>query len=1341
MASIILASAANAIAGSFGFSAFATAAFAAGAGLVGSIIDNALFAQSTNISQEGPRLDEVRFQGSSEGTPIHRLTGRTRVAGNVIWTTKYREEIITTSSTQSGGKGGGGGVTSTSTEYKYYVSFAVGVCEGVVQRIDRIWADGSILDQASFTIRKYKGTETQNRDSKILEVEGAEFTSAYRGIAYVVFEEMLLENYGNRIPQLNVEVYRSTEDSLAEYEDKITATTVIPSAGEFVYATTEVFAHNTETQESETQNNHSLSDGTDWEISMDQLGDTCSNMQNISLVVAWHGTDLRVGDCELRPKVEAAIKTTRSTDTPIVEPTALDIFGNVPGTSITTDSFPWKVSGIERASAEVVSLDDEDRPNLGGAPSDLSVYEAIQDIDDRGWTATFYPFILMDIPSDNTLTDPYGGSNQAAFPWRGRITLEDDSDDQTAAARTQVNTFFGNAARTDFGAWDGETIPYTGPAEWSFRRMILHYAHLCSAAGGVDTFIIGSEMVSLNRIRDNNGDYPSVDQWIALAADVKAILGSGTTVTYAADWSEWTNHRPSDGSNDVFFHLDDLWADSNIDVIGIDNYMPLADWRDGDNHLDGALYRTIYDLNYLKGNIKGGEGYDWFYATAADRYNQVRTPIDDTAHGEDWVFRPKDLENWWSNAHHNRPGGVRDASPTAWVPESKPIWFTEVGCPCVDKGANQPNVFVDPKSSESFTPYFSSGTRDDFMARQFNIAQYEFWADNTNNPSSGVYAGRMLDVDRMYLWTWDARPFPEFPFQASVWSDGDNWELGHWGNGRWGLPTLRHFVEEATADFDVTIDASQLHGLITGYVVSDTLSARDIIQPLMALYSFDAFESEGVIKFKHRGADSVIELTEDDLVYDNPDDSLQGTFKLTRGQLTESPGEVRVKFITDDYNYKVSSVPARRRVNAGKNVSESSFNVVMSFTQAQSVADTLLIDAHVMRERGEFKLPPSLLALDASDVVNLTANGRSADYRLEELGYEFYRPSSAVRTEAATYSRSPGPSVRRTSGNDTIVGLSKTVFLDLPLLTGAETPYAPWIASSAAPWPGSVSVFRSSTGTTYTADLDITVPTVMGVTTLDFGPAEHGYFDNGNVLQVTLNTFGTLQSLDDLDMFTGANLGALYNPEVGEWEIVQWSQADLVSPNTYDLSRLLRGQLGTEHAISDNLVAGATFVVLEETLRQSNMPASFKDLDLFWRYGPTSDAQSSGTYITTQFTPRAIGLRPLSPCSVSATKDAASNDILLEWIRRSRIGGEVWDGGDVPLSETVEAYEIDVYDIDGTTILRTIEIAESTTTTYTSAQQTTDFGASVTTLDFEVYQISESFGRGIGRREQITFRF
>ena len=49
---------------------------------------------------------------------------------------------------------------------------------------------------------------------------------------------------------------------------------------------------------------------------------------------------------------------------------------------------------------------------------------------------------------------------------------------------------------------------------------------------------------------------------------------------------------------------------------------------------------------------------------------------------------------------------------------SKPIRLIEFGCGAVDKGANAPNLFVDPKSVESALPPFSTGARDEFGQRR-----------------------------------------------------------------------------------------------------------------------------------------------------------------------------------------------------------------------------------------------------------------------------------------------------------------------------------------------------------------------------------------------------------------------------------------------------------------------------------------------------------------------------------------------------------------------------------------------------------------------------------------------
>lgn len=156
------------------------------------IIDQMLFGPP---DQHGPRLGEQKMQISTYGTRIPTVFGTIRIAGNVIWATKYVEH-----SHKEGGKGGPSYFT-----YTYTCSFAIGLAEGELLQINRVWADGKLITP---TYTFYTGSETQEPDPVIESYEGIGNAPAYRGLSYVVFEDFELEDYGNRIPQLNFECVR-----------------------------------------------------------------------------------------------------------------------------------------------------------------------------------------------------------------------------------------------------------------------------------------------------------------------------------------------------------------------------------------------------------------------------------------------------------------------------------------------------------------------------------------------------------------------------------------------------------------------------------------------------------------------------------------------------------------------------------------------------------------------------------------------------------------------------------------------------------------------------------------------------------------------------------------------------------------------------------------------------------------------------------------------------------------------------------------------------------------------------------------------------------------------------
>lgn len=1273
-------------------------------------IDQAIFGSSGQVAPvEGPRLNDLQVMSSREGAPIPRLYGRARLSGQVIWAPDFQEEVVRVAEASSGGKATSraSAATPEQIEYRYYANFAVGLCEGEITRVGRVWADGQEIDLSLYANRVYRGTDTQQPDSLISAHEGEPYTPAFRGLAYIVFERFPLAEFGNRLPQLSFEVFRS----ISGLEDQIQAITLIPGAGETAYAPYEI-GRVAGGGFYVAENRHTGLGGTDWSVSLDDLQQTCPSLKRVSLIVSWFGTDLRAGHCRVEPRVEISDKQTTPTT--------------------------WSVSGVSRNAAQVVSQIDG-RPAYGGTPSDVSVVRAIQDLKARGLEVTLYPFILMDVTEENSLPDPYGADVQPTFPWRGRITVDpapglEGTVDQTSLAAAQVASFVGQAAVNDFAPQStDDTVTFNGGNESSFRRMILHYAHLAELAGGVDAFLIGSEMRGLTSVRQSVDQFPFVNALVSLAQDVRQVLRSSTKVSYAADWSEALSYSPSDGSGDHFFHLDPLWASNSIDAVAIDFYLPLSDWREGESHLDALASESIYDVNYLRSNLAGGEYYDWYYTDPASRNAQVRTSITD-GNGKPWVFRTKDLWSWWSNAHYNRPGGVESANSTAWLPRSKPIWLTELGCPAVDMGSNQPNVFVDPKSSESLLPHFSRGRRDDLMQRRYieavlgalDPASDDF--QSTLNPVSTVYNDRMFDVSRLFVYTWDARPYPAFPNALDVWSDGENWTLGHWLNGRLGGADLARVIADILNSQDfANFDVSQLQGVVPGFVIDRVMSARQALQPLETAYRFDVVESGGLVKFQHRfGAQPVVEIMGDDLVDNGRGGDLA---TITRGQDSELPSAVAVGFLNGEDDYQSASASSQRLLGESRRVSVANLPLVLTQEHAENMADAFLHEAWSARERLQTVLPPSATALEPGDRVRLKLQHRTFEMRLTRMTHGLASEVEGRSYGAGASAEVAAGSGSRPSGYATVARFGPTdlIVLDLPLLRGETLAEASrsHVVAIQTPWPSSVPVLSSLDGDAGQVISRLTAPGRVGVLKTASAAGVSGRLSWGSGFELELYA-GTLESVTELNFLGGANVAAVKHPS-GDWEMIQFRSAELVAPRTYRLSEVLRGQYGTEELSSFELPSETEFVLLDTAVRTLDFDLDDVGRPVTLRYGPADYPLSDPTWQSASVVPGGRALTPLKPVHARGARDHASSDLDVRWIRQTRIGGDSWEALEVPLGEDAERYRVEIRSHDN--VVRTFEVAQPEVR-YTAAEQIADFGILQPKYDVAIMQVSAVAGPG-----------
>jgi hypothetical protein len=170
---------------------------------IGQTVGGMLF--PPRLGQQGSgRLDDLKVSGSAYGTPIPIIYGQMRVPGIYTWS----PDLVEVSS--GGGKNAGKGKAPGGA--KYTASFAVAFCEGEVQGVKRIWADDKLiyedgeLVEGFGEITIYLGDETQVADPLIEADKGVGNVSAHRGICYVVFEEMPLDKFGNRRPNLSAEI-------------------------------------------------------------------------------------------------------------------------------------------------------------------------------------------------------------------------------------------------------------------------------------------------------------------------------------------------------------------------------------------------------------------------------------------------------------------------------------------------------------------------------------------------------------------------------------------------------------------------------------------------------------------------------------------------------------------------------------------------------------------------------------------------------------------------------------------------------------------------------------------------------------------------------------------------------------------------------------------------------------------------------------------------------------------------------------------------------------------------------------------------------------------------------
>lgn len=520
------------------------------------------------------------------------------------------------------------------------------------------------------------------------------------------------------------------------------------------------------------------------------------------------------------------------------------------------------------------------------------------------------------------------------------------------------------------------------------------------------------------------------------------------------------------------------------------------------------------------------------------------------------------------------------------------------------------------------------------------------------------------------------------------------------------------------------IDVSDLTSEVRGYRVSGG-ALRAALEPLQAAFPFDVRAHGYQIQFLPRGQASIVAIPWEDLgASDNetPGQLLQQSREMD----SQLPVRTTIKYLDAAREYGISEQYSERLNTAAVNRVDRELPLVLNATEAAGVAEVLNFLPWLERTDAAFVLPPPYRYLEPGDVVTVDAPNATYEFRLTEVNEmaDGRIECRAKQNRAALYdSNATGAEGVAPDGSIGVGGVSLFLPLDIPVVdetvqnavgfVGVMTGYTD-------AWPGGL-VVRSNDGGQTWLDLQAFAGKASIGIAVDSLPENDCTLIDQREITVSMIS-GTPESITQDQMLAGANYVA-YGRD-GRWEIIRFQNATLQGDGTYLISVFVRGDRGTEWATGLH-EDGDYFVLLDDS-DNAFIGSSVETIALERIYRGVTAGLSVDTADNVLFTYQGVNLECLSPVYAAGTRSAG--DLTATWTRRSRLSSSWWATGVVaPVGEESQAYEVDV--MDGADVVRTIT-ASTPTITYTSAQQTTDFGSPQSSIDLRIYQMSAVVGRG-----------
>lgn len=544
---------------------------------------------------------------------------------------------------------------------------------------------------------------------------------------------------------------------------------------------------------------------------------------------------------------------------------------------------------------------------------------------------------------------------------------------------------------------------------------------------------------------------------------------------------------------------------------------------------------------------------------------------------------------------------------------------------------------------------------------------------------------------------------------------------------------------DTTSQIDVTALAAGSFPVANpaGYVIERPSTAADALREILNGFFIDARESGGKIQFLPRGAGGAPQsIAEEDLGLE------EDKAKLVESFADELPLAEAVTVLFNDatVNYQQGKQLKGRNPRIITLATKNQKIVTMPFSltpqQARQLAECGLYSEWQTRQKFATNLWKAVHILkDPGDWVEFNYESLTFLARLAsvDVGGGLATALEALSDDARNYNSS--------AVGETHIGFTPPVqrslpptllfLLDIPLLRdrdanlGGSGFYA--ALTSADPSWLSASLFESIDDVDFnlldTSDGPVAFGTAQ--TTLA-APRSPWDWDTVNSLTIQMSS-GTLSGDTDINVLNGANALLVGDLTSGNFEVIQFADCVDNGGGSFTISRLLRGRRGTEWACATHIAFETVIgITIAGGILREQRPLSEIGKQLFYlgvTDGDTVTPPGEG------FTLSGQDLKPYAPCHIGGFIDA-NNNVVITWVRRTRLGWSSLSQDPVPLSEDSELYDVEILSALGA-VIRTFTGLTVPTCAYLAAQIATDFGSiPANGITVNVYQKSGEVGRG-----------